>query len=139
MTATALCVVQWATGHVGKVAIRHFAGNPAYDLVGVLVTNPKKVGRDAGEIAGIGPLGVMATNDPEAILALKPDCVHYAPSVNDLDMVCRLLRAGINVVSPLGPYYPSGRFADEWQMLAQACAEGGAPASTRASVAICCR
>lgn len=118
-------VVQWATGHVGKVAIRHFAANPAYELAGVLVTNPKKVGKDAGAIAGIEPLGVLATDDPGAILALDADCVHYAPLVNDLDMVCRLLRVGKNVVSPLGPYFPSGRFAAEWDMLAAACADGG--------------
>jgi hypothetical protein len=32
-------VVQWATGYVGKTATRHFASNPAYELVGVLVTS----------------------------------------------------------------------------------------------------
>src|SRR5271165_6886067 len=50
-------VIQWATGNVGRIAIRHFVGNPTYDLVGVLVTNPKKVSKDAGEIAGIRSTG----------------------------------------------------------------------------------
>ena len=35
-------VVQWATGHVGKVAIRHFVRNPANELVGVLGRRMKK-------------------------------------------------------------------------------------------------
>src|SRR5579864_8806137 len=71
-------VIQWATGKVGQVAIRHFAASPAFELVGVLVTNPAKVGKDAGEIAGIAPTGVLATDSVEAIVALNADCVHYA-------------------------------------------------------------
>lgn len=118
-------VVQWATGHVGKVSIRHFVENPAYDLVGVLVTNPKKVGKDAGEIAGIGPVGVTATDDVEAIVAMDADCVHFAPLVYDLDMVCRLLRSGKNVVSPLGPFYPWERWKPHFEQIAAACKEGG--------------
>ena len=46
--------------------------------------------------------------------------------IDPIDMVCRLLRSGKNVVSPLGPYFPSGRFTAEWDMLAAACADGGA-------------
>ena len=41
-------VIQWATGSIGQIAIRHFADNPAFELVGVLVTSPAKAGRDAG-------------------------------------------------------------------------------------------
>jgi hypothetical protein len=118
-------VVQWATGHVGKTAIRHFVENPVLELAGVLVTNPKKVGKDAGEIAGIGPVGVAATDDVEAIVALNADCVHFSPLVQDLDVVCRLLRSGKNVVSPLGPYYPAGRFRAEVEQIEAACRDGG--------------
>jgi hypothetical protein len=118
-------VIQWATGHVGKVSIRHFVENPIYELVGVLVTNPKKVGKDAGEIAGIGPIGVAATDDVEAIVATEADCVHFAPLVYDLDMVCRLLRAGKNVVSPLGPFYPWERWKPHFEKIAAACEDGG--------------
>lgn len=119
-------VVQWATGHVGKFAIRHFTENPAFQLAGVLVTNPKKVGKDAGEIAGIGPVGVHATDDVEQILRLGADCVHYAPLVQDLDMICRLLRAGCNVVTPLGPFYPTERYRADLERIAKACHEGAA-------------
>lgn len=118
-------VIQWATGHVGKVAIRHFAENPTYELVGTLVTNPKKVGKDAGEIAGIGPLGVLATDDVEAIVALEADAVHFAPSVHDLDIVCRLLRSGKSVVCPVGPFFPWERWKPDFDKLAAACADGG--------------
>jgi hypothetical protein len=118
-------VIQWATGHVGKVAIRHFAENPVYELVGVLVTNPKKVGKDAGEIARIGPIGMLATDDAEAIVAMDADCVHFAPSVHDLDMVCRLLRSSKNVICPVGPFFPWERWKPDFEKLAAACEEGG--------------
>ena len=54
-------VIQWATGSIGQISIRHFADNPDFDLVGVLVTSEEKDGRDAGELAGIPALGVKAT------------------------------------------------------------------------------
>jgi 2,4-diaminopentanoate dehydrogenase len=43
-------VIQWGVGNVGTVALRHFAHNPAYELVGVLCNRPEKVGKDAGEL-----------------------------------------------------------------------------------------
>lgn len=118
-------VVQWATGNVGKAAIRHFAGNPAYDVVGVLVFDPDKAGRDAGEIAGVGDIGVRATHDVEAIVALDADCVMYAPLWNDVETVCRLLRSGKNVVGTTGPYFPTEASRAEFDQIEQACRDGG--------------
>lgn len=118
-------VVQWATGKVGRVAIRHFVSNPVFDLRAVLVTNPKKVGKDAGELAGIAPCGVLATDDVEAILAMDVDCVHFSPLKQDVDMVCRILRAGKNVVSVIGPWNRTDRYSHEIEQLEAACREGG--------------
>ena len=67
-------VIQWATGNVGLVALRHFIENPTFELAAVLVTNPAKVGRDAGELAGVARTGVVATADIEAIVATEADC-----------------------------------------------------------------
>lgn len=117
-------VIQWATGKVGQLSIRHFASNPAFQLVGVLVTNADKVGKDAGEIAGISPVGVAATDDVEAILALDADCVHFAPRVQDIDMICRLLRSGKNVVSPLGPHFPTEHSEADVAKIRAACIVG---------------
>lgn len=120
-------VIQWATGRVGQTAIRHFIENPTYELVGVLVTNKDKVGKDAGEIAGLSvATGVIATDDVDKIIALDADCVHFAPLVQDIDMVCRLLRSGKNVVSPLGPFYPTERYRNELEPIAAACRDGRA-------------
>jgi hypothetical protein len=118
-------VIQWATGSVGQTAIRHFAQNPIYDLVGVLVTNPQKVGQDAGTIAGIPATGVIATDSVEKILAMDADCVHFAPLMEDVEMMCRLLRSGKNVVSPLGPFYPTERYRPQFEKIEAACQEGG--------------
>ena len=47
-------VIQWATGTVGAVSLRHIIENPDYELAGVLVYNPDKSGKDAGADAN-GP------------------------------------------------------------------------------------
>jgi 2,4-diaminopentanoate dehydrogenase len=104
MTTPSRRVVVWSTGGVGSNAIRAIAHRPDLDLVGVWVHTPEKVGRDAGELAGVHPLGVIATDDVDSLIGLAPDCVVYAASgpergagaVPDYE---RLLAAGINVVT----------------------------------------
>ncbi|OBH72474.1 dihydrodipicolinate reductase [Mycobacterium intracellulare] len=94
----------WSTGGVGKVAIDAVRRRPDLELVGVWVHSADKVGRDAGELAGGDPLGVAATNDADALIALKPDCAIYAASGPERDALAipdyvKLLEAGINVVT----------------------------------------
>ena len=84
MSEGAIRVVVWSTGGIGSIAVRAVAENPGTDLVGVWVHSPEKAGRDAGELVGIGPIGVTTTNDADELIALQPDCVVYAaagPSV----------------------------------------------------------
>ena len=79
----------------------------------VLVHSEEKVGKDAGEIAGIDPIGVVATDDVESIIAIDADCVFYTPIIMDVDTVCRLLRSGKNVVTTSGFFHPSPDFRDD--------------------------
>lgn len=72
-------VVQWTTGNVGKSSVQTIAANPLFELAGCYAWSPDKVGRDVGELCGMAPLGIDATNNVEALLALKPDCVVYNP------------------------------------------------------------
>ena len=72
-------VIQWATGGVGRAAIQGIISHPELELVGVWVHSAEKAGRDVGEIVGGEPLGISATSDEEALLALQADCVLYAP------------------------------------------------------------
>jgi hypothetical protein len=99
-------VIQWATGGVGRAAIEGIADHPELELAGCFVTDPKKVGRDAGEIAGRAPLGVPASNDADALLAQPADCVLYSPLMGRAEEVLRILESGKNVVTPLGWFYP---------------------------------
>src|SRR6476619_6232168 len=92
-------VVQWTTGNVGKSSVKAIAANPTLELVGCYAWSPEKAGRDVGELCGIGPLGVAATNDVDALLALRPDCVVYNPMWIDTDELVRILAAGVNVVA----------------------------------------
>jgi hypothetical protein len=92
-------VVQWATGNVGARALRRTIEHPDLELVGVYVHTADKVGRDAGDLAGIAPIGIAATNSVEDILALRADCVLYMPHVFDVSQLCRILASGANVVS----------------------------------------
>lgn len=97
-------VVVWGTGFVGRMVIAEIAEHPVFELVGVGVSKPDKVGRDAGELSGLAPLGVIATDDVDALIALRPDAlVHYGPTAahadDNIKLISRFLRAGIDVVS----------------------------------------
>ncbi|OMC37731.1 dihydrodipicolinate reductase [Mycobacterium sp. GA-1841] len=127
-----LRIVVWATGGVGSIAIDAIAGRPDLELVGVWVHSAEKVGQDAGVLAGRGPLGVRATADADALIALRPDCVVYAASGSDRDAgavpdYLRLLNAGINVVSTTstGLVYPPAYYSAEWRDQLEAAAKSG--------------
>ncbi|OBK23202.1 dihydrodipicolinate reductase [Mycobacterium asiaticum] len=127
-------VVVWSTGGVGSIAIDALRYRPDLELVGVWVHSADKVGRDAGELAGGEPLGLAATNDADALIALRPDCVVYAASGPERDGAAvpdylRLLTAGINVVSTSSTslVYPPTYFAPDWRdQLAQVATQGNA-------------
>ena len=124
-------VVGWSTGGVGQLAIRAIARRPDLDLVGVWVHSADKDGVDAGTLAGIDPVGVPATTDADALLALTPDCVCYSASGEAMDAaavpeMARMLEAGINVVtvSTPGLVHPAG-YAREWREQLEAAAATG--------------
>lgn len=116
-------VVQWATGNVGRAAVEGIVSHPELELAGAWVHSKDKVGRDVGELCGLAPLGVQASNDIDAIVALSPDCVLYSPLLPNGAEVAQLLAAGINVVTPLNWFYPGKR---DVASLRAACEEGGA-------------
>lgn len=92
-------VVQWTTGNVGRRSIRAIAASPHLELVGCFVFSEEKDGRDAGELAGIENLGVKATRNADALLALAPDCVNYNPMWPNVDELIGILESGINVAT----------------------------------------
>lgn len=128
-------VVAWSTGNVGRHAIAGIDARPDLDLVGVWVSSPEKVSKDAGTLAGLDrPLGVSATNDVDALVALAPDAVVHTAMADDrlmeaIEDIKRLLRAGINVVSsgPVFLQYPYGVVDDSLiAPIVEAARAGGA-------------
>ena len=125
-------VVVWGTGNVGKPAIRAVLANKQLTLTGVIVSNPAKVGRDAGDLAGIGRTGVVATNDVDAVLATKPDCVVYTATGDTrpgdaIEDVLKCLAAGANVVTTaIYPIlHPPSAPADLLELFRDAGQKGG--------------
>jgi hypothetical protein len=110
-------VVQWSTGNIGSRALGILLDRDDFDVVGVHAFGSDKVGCDAGVLAGRSPIGVAATSNVDALIELAPDCVNYMPRVIDYELVARMLRSGINVVTTgdflTGTHHPSERAALE--------------------------
>ena len=120
-----LRVVLWTIGVVGKSAIPVLHTHPAMELVGCYTMSADKAGVDIGILADIGPIGIAATRDIDALIALKPDCVLYVPQFPDVDHMVRILASGINIVSTA--YFMNGRAFGEanFARIRQAALSGG--------------
>ena len=119
-------VVQWATGNIGTRALRAVIEHPDLTLAGAYVYSPAKAGRDAGELCGLGPAGVVTTRDVDEILALGADCVLYMPAACDTGEVCRLLASGANVVTTRGEFHrPASMDPAARRRVEDACDRGG--------------
>lgn len=125
-------VVVIGTGPIGKEALLGVINHPDLELVGVGVSSPDKEGKDAGELCGIEPVGVIATRDWKSLSALRPRCMAYfadgamrtAEAVEDIRDA---LSSGIDVVttSLLGMIYPQTATEEVRGPLAQGCRDGG--------------
>jgi hypothetical protein len=94
----------WGPGSMGVIALRGVIDHPELELVDVVVHSDAKAGRDAGELCGIPPVGVVATQDPAPMIAGDADVVVYAAGANlrplqAVEDMVSILRAGKNVVS----------------------------------------
>lgn len=128
-----LRVVQWSTGGVGAIAVRTIRDRADLSLEGVWVHSPEKEGRDAGELCGLPPLGIAATRDVDALIALRPDCVCYTSSGEANPKACiddfvRMLEVGINIVTTSVPglVHPAAFDAEQLERLDRAAQAGGA-------------
>ncbi|MFI5718367.1 diacylglycerol kinase [Nocardia sp. NPDC051750] len=128
-----LRVVLVGTGNAGRIALTQLITDPRFDLVGVGVSTPEKVGTDAGELAGLTvTTGVTAVGDIDQLLATRPDCAVYCAMgdtrlVEAMGDVQRFLEAGINVVgtSPGLLMYPWGTLPPKFFAGIEAAATAG--------------
>jgi hypothetical protein len=110
----AIRVAHIGTGNVGRLALTGLLTNPQFELTGLCVSSDEKVGKDAGELAGLDvSTGITATKDLDVVLATGPECVVYCAMGDTrlpdaLEDVQRILAAGVNVVgsSPGVLQYP---------------------------------
>ena len=134
MESPPLRVVVWSTGWIGSIAIRSVQRRPDFELVGVWVHTPEKVGQDAGVLAGMDPIGLTVTDDFDALLALRPGLRRVRgkrPRAGRRrgSRLLRFLDAGVNVVTvtlvrrwSIHPVWIA-----EWRdQLAEAAERGGA-------------
>ncbi len=125
-------VIQWGTGNVGAFSLRCIIDHPELELAGVWVSSDAKAGKDAGELCGRKPVGVRATTDADALLALDADCVCYTATADlrpfeAIQDLCRILASGKDVVSssvvPL--VHPKSFIPELRDQLSDACRTGG--------------
>lgn len=124
-------VIQWATGNTGRRSLEAIIRSPELELVGVRVYDDGKAGRDAGDLVGLAPTGVVATSDTEAIVDADADVVVYMASVERNKETCfadvaRLLASGKDVVATGSSFIDPRAFDPELgASLAAACETGG--------------
>ncbi|WP_099022839.1 NAD(P)H-dependent amine dehydrogenase family protein [Mycolicibacterium palauense] len=112
----AIRVALYGTGNCGRLALLQLIEDPRFDLTAVGVCTDEKVGRDAGDLAGLDvTTGIGAVRGLDAVLATGPDCLVYCAMgdtrpVEAARDVMAALSAGVNVVgsAPGGLQYPWG-------------------------------
>jgi len=120
-----LRVIQWTTGNIGRRSLHAIIGRDDMELVGVYAHGADKVGVDAAELSGWPePTGVTATNNIDALLALKPDACCYNPLWPNIDELTRLLEAGVNVCSSAAWITGGKQSPEDLERVRKACEKG---------------
>jgi hypothetical protein len=128
-------VLQWSTGNVGRASLRAVLRHPEIELAAVFAHDPSKQGVDVGELLGRDAIGLGVTTDLDEALSRDLDCVLHMPLPSrrygdeperDLENICRMLRAGVNVVTTVGYVYPRAYGRETFEKLEAACMAGGA-------------
>jgi hypothetical protein len=97
-------VIQYGLGPIGSAVARHVVERPGLELVGGVDVDPAKVGRDVGQVIGLGaPLGFgVAGRLAEVLARTAADVVvHTTSSYLSLfqDQIFEILAAGLPIVS----------------------------------------
>jgi len=137
--------IVYGLGGINKVAARYML-EKGVDIVGVIDINPGLVGRDLGDVIGLGrAVGVTVSNDAEAVLLRQAD-IAVVSVFSQMDRMYELLesciRHGLNVITPaeeaLYPWGVSPELAARLDRLSRAhgvtISGGGAQDSFRVNI-----
>ena len=129
-------VILCSLGTIGSLSLPLLLDRSEFELVGLWCHGAEKQGVDAGSLIGRDPVGITATGDFEAIVAMEADCVLYhsayiGRSREAIKDMARLLRSGKNVITPwpsmlMWPAYGRTIMPDEIALLEDAGREGEA-------------
>ena len=110
-------VIVWGLGSVGRYAVKMIQSKKSLELVGAVDVDPKKVGKDAGEIFGFDKANVIVSDDIDEVLKQEADVVLiYLPNMRDegnlrptgftpnARNICKALSANKNVLTTLPVY-----------------------------------
>lgn len=102
--SSALRVIQYGLGPIGSAVARHVTERSSLELVGGVDIDSQKIGRDLGEVIGLGrQLGMPVVRSlAELAASTRADVViHTTSSYFDLfsEQLVEILRAGFDVVS----------------------------------------
>jgi 4-hydroxy-tetrahydrodipicolinate reductase len=137
-------VIQWGTGITGIHGLWHILLSSELELVGLKVSRPEKVGMSAGDLSGLGPgfqgAQVRATANDADLINLEADAMLFqgrdrtvsdprvpgTEAYEQVDMICRLLASGKNVISTaiVGMCHPGFFGAKVYDRVRKACDSG---------------
>lgn len=131
-------VIIWGLGHVGQSAIRHLQQKKdSVEIVGVYDVDPEKKGKDAGELSGVGTIGVQVSDDRDGLLGTDADVVlYYTPqqytgtdfehkNMTNYEDIADILGHKKNVITSASLYH-SRKFApDKFKLIDDAAKANG--------------
>lgn len=127
----ALRSIQYGIGPIGAEIARLAASRGGVEIVGAVDIDPAKVGKDLGDVIGLGrQLGVTVTSDAAKLFAITPADVvmhttgSYLPQV--LPQLEQIIDAGVNIVSTCEELaYPAAQHPLLAEALEQRCRARG--------------
>ena len=128
---TKIGVIQYGLGPIGSEIARLVVRRKGLELVGGLDIDPAKVGKDVGQVIGLGrPLGLVISDDPRAVLARAGAEVVLHSTGSHLEQIypqlAEIIEASLSVISTSEELaYPWAQHPDLAEKLDQLAREHG--------------
>ena len=82
-------VIVWGLGSVGRYAVIMIQSKKSLELVCGIDVDPKKVGKDAGEIFGFDKANVIVSDDIDEVLARSRRSANLSPNIGIVDNILK--------------------------------------------------